>query len=77
MEKDKIIMVASMAPWIHVNKSNGFGNDSVEVTCDENTVEEIRTGTITVSSAGDVVRYIYISQAAAEITYEYILEAVV
>lgn len=21
MEKDKIIMVASMAPWIHVNKS--------------------------------------------------------
>nr|UWG20065.1 MAG: Putative binding domain, N-terminal [Bacteriophage sp.] len=77
MEKDKIIMVASMAPWIHVNKSNGFGNDSVEVTCDENTVEEIRTGTITVSSAGGVVREIYISQAAAEITYEYILEAVV
>lgn len=77
MEKDKIIMVASMAPWIHVNKSNGFGNDSVEVTCDENTVEEIRTGTITVSSAGGVVRDIYISQAAAEITYEYILEAVV
>ena len=66
-----------MAPWIHVNKSNGFGNDSVEVTCDENTVEEIRTGTITVSSAGGVVRDIYISQAAAEITYEYILEAVV
>lgn len=77
MEKDKIIMIASMAPWIHVNKSNGFGNDSVEVTCDENTVEEIRTGTITVSSAGGVVREIYISQAAAEITYEYILEAVV
>ena len=77
MEKDKIIMVASMAPWIHVNKSNGFGNDSVEVTCDENTVEEIRTGTITVSSAGGVVREIQISQAAAEITYEYILEAVV
>lgn len=53
-------MVALMAPWIHVNKSsNGFGNDSVEVTCDENTVEEIRTGTITVSSAGGVVREIY------------------
>lgn len=68
-------MVASMAPWIHVNKFKGFGNDSVEVTCDENTVEEIRTGTITVSSAGGVVRYI--SQVAAEITYEYILEAVV
>lgn len=50
-------MVASMAPWIHVNKFKGFGNDSVEVTCDENTVEEIRTGTITVSSAGGVVRY--------------------
>jgi hypothetical protein len=62
-------MVASMAPWIHVNKSNGFGNDSVEVTCDENTVEEIRTGTITVSSAGGVVReiYIYISQAAVKL----------
>lgn len=77
MEKDKIIIVASMAPWIHVNKSNGFGNDSVELTCEENTVEEIRTGTITVSSAGGVVREIPISQAAAEITYEYILEAVV
>lgn len=51
-------MVASMAPWIHVNKSKGFGNDSVEVTCDENIVEEIRTGTITVSSAGGVVREI-------------------
>lgn len=77
MEKGKIIMVASMAPWIHVNKSNGFGNDSVEVTCDENMVEEIRTGTITVFSAGGVVRDIQISQSAAEITYEYILEAVV
>jgi hypothetical protein len=64
MEKDKIIMVASMAPWIHVNKSNGFGNDSVEVTCDENTVEEIRTGTITVSSAGGVVRDIYIYKSS-------------
>lgn len=34
MEKDKIIRVASLAPWIHVNKPNGFGHDSVEVTCD-------------------------------------------
>lgn len=32
---------------------------------------------ITVASAGGVVREIPISQAAAEITYEYILEAVV
>lgn len=32
---------------------------------------------ITVASAGGVVREIQISQAAAEITYEYILEAVV
>lgn len=35
MEKDKIIMVAAMAPWIHANKSEGFGNDSIEVTRDE------------------------------------------
>lgn len=32
---------------------------------------------ITVASAGGVVREIQISQVAAEITYEYILEAVV
>lgn len=32
---------------------------------------------ITVASAGGVVREIPISQAAAEITYEYILEAIV
>lgn len=32
---------------------------------------------ITVASAGGVVREIQISQAAAEITYEYILEAIV
>lgn len=32
---------------------------------------------ITVALAGGVIREIQISQAAAEITYEYILEAVV
>ena len=68
-------MVAAMAPWIHVNKSEGFGNDHIEVTRDENTVEEVRTGTIVISSAGGVVRQITIEQAAAVITYEYILEA--
>lgn len=28
-------MVSAMAIWVHVNKSEGFGNDSMEVTCDE------------------------------------------
>lgn len=40
MEKGKIIMVAAMAPWIHVNKSEGFGNDLIEVTSDEKFEQE-------------------------------------
>ena len=28
-------MVTAMASWIHVNKSEGFGNDPIEVTRDE------------------------------------------
>lgn len=35
MEKGKIIRVAAMATWVHVNKSEGSGNDSMEVTRDE------------------------------------------
>lgn len=33
-------MVSAMAPWIYVNKSEGFGNDLIEVTRDEKFEQE-------------------------------------
>ena len=50
-----------MAPWIHVNKSEGFGNDLIEVTRDEKFEQE----PLTISSAGGVVREVTIEQSCS------------
>lgn len=54
-------MVSAMAPWIHVNKSEGFGNDLIEVTRDEKFEQE----PLTISSAGGVVREVTIEQSCS------------
>lgn len=69
---ENIIGAQSMSPWISVNKASGFGNDSIQVICEENQGDQ-RTGSIQIVTSKGVVKDIYISQAAATVTYQYVL----
>lgn len=61
--------VTTSADWLSLSVTNGTGNKNINVQATENTVEEIRTATVTVSSASTTVE-ITVTQAAGETPVE-------
>ncbi len=55
--------------WVTISPSNGKNNETVEVTCDENTKIEERTGSfIVISSDGSIEETVEIRQSGKEVT---------
>ncbi len=55
-----------MEDWIHVSQTSGSGNAAIEISADENTSVDSRTGTVTITPDGADPVIITVIQAGAD-----------